>query len=94
MPCHAMHMMKEVVLPPTVRRRDPIFLVQISHNASTPILRRRWLTMLGDLLPIRNSLDSWAVARVRREAGSLMRTGLHSFLTEPVVVVVQNLSTR
>ena len=65
MPCHAMHMMKEVVLPPTVQRRDPIFLVQISHNVSTPILRRRWLTMLGDLLPMRNSLDSWAVSRVR-----------------------------
>ena len=25
MPCHATHMMKEIVLPPTVRRRDPIF---------------------------------------------------------------------
>ena len=77
-----------------VRRRDPIFLVQISHNVSTPILRRRWLTMLGDLLPMRNSLDSWAVSRVRREAGSLMRTGMRSFLTEPKPVVVRNQSTR
>ena len=94
MPCHATHMMKEVVLPPTVRRRDPIFLVQISHNVSTPILRRRWLTMLGDLLPMRNSLDSWAVSRVRREAGSLMRTGMHSFLTEPKPSGVRNQFTR
>ena len=49
MPFHATHMMKEIVLPPTVRRRDLIFHVQISPNVSTPILQRRWLTMLGGL---------------------------------------------
>ena len=36
------------VLSPTVQRRDLILLVRVSHNVSTPIRPRRWLTMLGD----------------------------------------------
>ena len=48
MPCHATHMMKEIGLSPTVRRRDLIFHVPTLLSASTP-KQRRWLTMLGDL---------------------------------------------
>ena len=48
MPCHATHMVKEIILPPTVRRRDPISHVPILLSASTP-KPRRWLTMHGDL---------------------------------------------
>ena len=36
MPCHATHMMKEIGLSPTVRRRDLIFHVPTLQSASTP----------------------------------------------------------
>ena len=54
MSCYAYD--EQAVFPPTVRRRDPIFLVRISFSALTLIRQRRCLTMLGDRLPIRKLL--------------------------------------
>ena len=93
MPCHATHMMKEIVLPPTVRRRDPIFHVPTLLSASTP-KPRRWLTMPGDLSLMLSFSGSWIVLHARREDGSLTRTGMLSFLTGPRLSVLLHLFIR
>ena len=84
-------MMKEIVLPPTVRRKDPIFHVQILLSETTPNPQRNCLTMRGGLLTVRSFVGSWAVWHARREVGSHMSTGMPSFLIEPRLFVLLHL---